>query len=300
MWRVAPHPMTKTQAIHIDDINQAYGFDWQIKDFLVVSENYPHKIINRPFRIDGFILSICLHGDISLEINGELHKAGKRNTFISQPLQLINILESSDDCRLLLIVFSKRFLISNGIAQHVIDKLQCSQANAVSIVELSQSEAWSIEHQFKAIWERAQETAHPFRTQIIVSLLLVLLHDLDAWYRKYCLVQQMHFSRAMQLTQQFSHLVQAHFREKHEVAFYAQKLHVTPKYLSATIKETTGKTASAIISDTLSVEAQALIKLENLSVKEAAVILHFPDQSTFGQFFKRAVGLSPVEYRRQA
>lgn len=292
--------MINTQAIHIHDINQAYSCDWQIKDFFVASENYPYTILNRPVRVDGFILAICLQGEISLEINGELQKAGKRNTFISQPLQLINVLESTDDCRVLIIVFSKRFLISNGIAQHVIDKLQCSQANAVSIVELSQSEAWSIEHQFKAIWERAQETAHPFRTQVVANLLLVLLHDLDAWYRKYCLVQHMHMSRAMQLTQQFSTLVQSHFREKHEVSFYAQKLHVTPKYLSATIKETTGKTASAIISDTLSIEAQALIKLENLSVKEAAVILHFPDQSTFGKFFKRAVGLSPVEYRKQA
>jgi AraC family transcriptional activator of pobA len=292
--------MINTQAIQIDDISQAYGCEWQIKDFLVISENCPSRIINRPFRVDGFILAICLQGEISLEVNGELQKAGKKNTFISQPLQLINVIESSEDCRVLLIIFSKPFLISNGIAQHVIDKLQCSQTNAVSIVELNQSEAWSIEHQFKAIWERAQETSHPFRTQVVVSLLLVLLHDLDAWYRKYSLVQHMHLSRSVQLTQQFSALVQSHFREKHEVSFYAKKLHVTPKYLSATIKETTGKTASAIISDTLSIEAQALIKLENLSVKEAAVILHFPDQSTFGKFFKRAVGLSPVEYRKQA
>jgi AraC family transcriptional regulator, transcriptional activator of pobA len=92
--------------------------------------------------------------------------------------------------------------------------------------------------------------------------------------------------------------VQKHFRKEHSVEYYARELHISSKYLTAAIKEGTGRTASAFIIEALAIEAQALLQQETVSVKEAANQLNFANQSTFGKFFKRAVGLSPLEYKK--
>ncbi|HUC82607.1 MAG TPA: helix-turn-helix domain-containing protein, partial [Flavisolibacter sp.] len=76
------------------------------------------------------------------------------------------------------------------------------------------------------------------------------------------------------------------------------KLYVTPKYLSETVKGTTGRTASEWIDAALAVEAQALLQNPDLSVQQVANELSFPDQSSFGKFFKKQVGISPSDYRR--
>jgi AraC-like DNA-binding protein len=40
-----------------------------------------------------------------------------------------------------------------------------------------------------------------------------------------------------------------------------------------------------------------MMRQQNLSIKEISDRLHFPDQSSFGRFFKSNTGQSPKEYR---
>jgi AraC-like DNA-binding protein len=43
-------------------------------------------------------------------------------------------------------------------------------------------------------------------------------------------------------------------------------------------------------------EAKALLKLKDATIQEISNRLGFPDQSTFGKYFKRHAGVSPKEY----
>ena len=63
-------------------------------------------------------------------------------------------------------------------------------------------------------------------------------------------------------------------------------------------KELTGKSANKWIDDALIVEAKMLLKAPQATVQQVADILHFSDQSTFGKFFKKHMGISPMEYRK--
>ena len=89
-----------------------------------------------------------------------------------------------------------------------------------------------------------------------------------------------------------------HCKEQHVVTFYAEKLFITPQYLSLILKELTGKSANKWIADALIVEAKMLLKAPQATVQQVADILHFSDQSTFGKFFKKHMGISPMEYRK--
>jgi AraC-like DNA-binding protein len=81
------------------------------------------------------------------------------------------------------------------------------------------------------------------------------------------------------------------------MAFYADKLCLTPKYLSTLIKQASGRSAPDWIDDFVILEAKNLLKYTGLAIKEIVYKLHFPNQSVFFKFFKAHTGLTPSEYR---
>jgi AraC family transcriptional regulator, transcriptional activator of pobA len=104
-------------------------------------------------------------------------------------------------------------------------------------------------------------------------------------------------SKSFNLTEQFKHLIVKHIHQHQSVAFYADHLRVSPNHLNKVVKQTTGKQASALISDMLILEAKVLLKHSELSIAEIAYKLGFVDQSYFSRFFKNQTGNTPTEYR---
>ena len=105
-------------------------------------------------------------------------------------------------------------------------------------------------------------------------------------------------SRAEVICNRFMELLYEHYREERNVTFYASKLCVTPKYLSAIVKEYSGKTPYKWIEETVMDEICRLLRQTGESVKTIAYDLNFSNVSFFGKFVKRHVGMSPVQYRR--
>lgn len=81
------------------------------------------------------------------------------------------------------------------------------------------------------------------------------------------------------------------------VDFYADKLCLTPKYLTTLIREATGKSAKDWIDDFIISNAQFLLRHSDMSIQQIASELNFPNQSFFGKFFKEHTGYAPSELR---
>ena len=81
------------------------------------------------------------------------------------------------------------------------------------------------------------------------------------------------------------------------VTWYAEQLHVTPKYLSTTCKKVSGKTANVWINQFMVKDISLLLKYSEKSIKEIAEYLNFPNLSFFGKYVKANLGVSPKEYR---
>ncbi|MDR1683483.1 MAG: helix-turn-helix domain-containing protein, partial [Candidatus Symbiothrix sp.] len=90
-----------------------------------------------------------------------------------------------------------------------------------------------------------------------------------------------------------------HYKTEKQVGFYAEKLCLTPKYLSRIIKQNTGKSAHEWLDDYVMLEAKALLKSTNMTIQQISDELNFPSQSFFGKFFKREEGISPRAYKKK-
>ena len=85
----------------------------------------------------------------------------------------------------------------------------------------------------------------------------------------------------------------------HSVAEFATRLFVTPKYLSMSVKQTTGKTALAWIHEAVAKEAERLLTHSDQSIKEIANRLNFPNASFFGKFVKQQLGDTPANIQNR-
>ena len=81
------------------------------------------------------------------------------------------------------------------------------------------------------------------------------------------------------------------------MAFYADKLFITPKYLSATLRSVTGKKAGQLIDDYVLLQAKMMLKSTNMTVQQISEELSFANQSFFARYFKHLTGISPTQYR---
>ena len=88
------------------------------------------------------------------------------------------------------------------------------------------------------------------------------------------------------------------YQRAHDVAFYADRLCITPRYLSRITNESVSKSPKQVIADYLMGEARQMLENSRLSVKEVSDGLGFQAVSVFCKFFKQQEGCTPGEYRR--
>ncbi len=88
-----------------------------------------------------------------------------------------------------------------------------------------------------------------------------------------------------------------HYREAHDVNYYADKLAITPRYLSQATSQAVGKSPKMIITDYLMKESVTLLSTTRLTVGEISDRLGFSSQALFCKFFHQHEHCSPMTYR---
>ena len=96
----------------------------------------------------------------------------------------------------------------------------------------------------------------------------------------------------------FLTLVQQNCRREREVAWYADKLCVTPKYLSAICQKLTGKGGAYWIEYYTLHEILLLLNNPDLTLTDVADRMHFPAPPMLTRYLKRTLGKTPSEYRQ--
>lgn len=103
----------------------------------------------------------------------------------------------------------------------------------------------------------------------------------------------------LELIRQYRMLVEQHYRQQHQVGFYADKLNRSPKTLTNVFTLHGQDSPLQIIHDRLGLEARRLLTFTDRSAKEISYELGFEELSNFSRFFKKLVGMPPSEFKEQ-
>lgn len=153
-----------------------------------------------------------------------------------------------------------------------------------------------IEHIFIQIKRRIEEP-HLFQKEILGRQLQIFLLDLWEIYKNAMEnIQQTDNSSALLFTR-FMNLLPEYSKTEREVAFYADKLCVSAKYLSEVVKKSSGHPASYWINGYAMQEILAYLKRSNLTFAEISNRMNFYNPAHFTRFVKKQTGDSPSELK---
>lgn len=153
----------------------------------------------------------------------------------------------------------------------------------------------------RTIQHECRANLDAFSKRIIVSHLETLLNYADRFYHRQFMTREKTNHQLLErmervLTDYFSHPDLA-TNGLPTVGYLADALHVSPKYLSSSLKVLTGQTAQQHIHDRLIELAKEKLSTTTLSVSEIAYALGFEHLPSFSKLFKAKTARSPLDFR---
>jgi AraC-like DNA-binding protein len=266
-------------------------------DFFVVDEKQLLSLSEYPYRSDGYIIGICTRGTARVEVNLQVYDAMPNAMLLATPFHVLRIYNSSDDFLCRFVVFSKAFLTENSVNSHFLESFSYFNSSSIPVIYPDNEDARMILEIYLLIQKKLEREGHPYDVEISRSILMTLLYEVQAIYEKQHIIIKGKQTRKQELNVLFQGLVFHRYKEHRNVQYYADELCVSPKHLTETVKEVTGRTAGEWIDDAVVLEAKVLLRNHDISIARVAEDINFPDQSSFGKYFKKHTGMSPSDYR---
>jgi AraC-like DNA-binding protein len=273
---------TSFDGLHVTRIHHLAAFDF----------------INTYFRTDHFSVMLITDGSVNASVNFHPFSLAKNGLAVTSPHAIKKIVNASASAEGMAITFTLNFLAKAGITKRSSDLLTYFGSNGIPNWQLHAKDAAIISSLMENLFARCSTvSAHLYGKEQLYHTFAIFLYEVAAQSAKYADMPISKLTRKEDLVVRFADLVSKNVRDERKVQFYADKLNVTPKYLTETVKEISGKNAGEIIDDFVIVESKLLLENPDYSVAQISSMLNFADASFFGKYFKRLTGLSPKEFR---
>lgn len=263
---------------------------------LVVGDTDLRYFEEHSCRTEGGAILFCRRGSATVTVDQLRDRVTRDTLLLLLPGSILHLNERTDDFRVRFCAFSLELFSE---AAYRLDPSFFHILHEHAIIRLPDRIIEGVRNWFQMASYTYRDRGNIFRNTIIRNRLQnVLLEAFDKTQRFAPDVHsQTGTTRQADLFQRFVALVHEHCTEQREVAFYADRLCISTRYLSTIIRSVAHSTAKEFIDRSVVLEIKMLLGSTELSVQEIAYRLHFPDQSYLGRFFKKHTGVSPTEFR---
>lgn len=253
-----------------------------------------------PVFLNAAVAIFVLSGTASVWVNYKHNFIQSQTLILLSASHLFHFSECSPDftCRILLV--SKEFMNEMDSTDMIYKRIKYGvRLYNAPVVQLEEEQLSLLLRRVAAIDEMIDNTGHLYQKEMILNHLFTFYLDLsNVLDRRKEFRQDANLTRYESMIKTFIELLITHYRTEHKVEFYASRLNVSAHYLTLIVKRITGQSVCDFIFEMLYSEARNLLAHSKLSIQEITALLNFSDQSSFGKFFRRKSGLSPVDYRK--
>ncbi len=276
-----------------------------IEDYIFACEikGGDHIIYSKPRRPKYHLVIIIIQGEINLIINGERYHFGK-HSYINLPTWAdIYEIEYGDDFHAMVTATDKNviediFRNRNPFPPDFRFSMDHSLGGAI----LKTKDVDTLVKDISNMIEALSDKEHRFAEEVNYAYFYILLTDMaNMMWNKYGQGQPSHHTemkRSDSILRSFAELLSQHVMTQTSLDFYSEKLCISKQYLALIIKEKTRVTAGRIIAVMRTEIASRLLRDPDLTLQQIADMMTFADQSSFGKFFKKHTGVSPLKYRQ--
>lgn len=256
----------------------------------------------KPHRLDVYILILSRQGQLEFICDEEHYIMEPYQIFLCKPGSVLQFIRSDKEVSFDVIVCDHHFLeLVNPSVQKLFP--YSAQLGPVRCVPIPQREGKNLGSLLQVVFSTIEHGSTSFfYHESVRSLILSIVYMLTDCMATYAGIQadaarDINVGRKEDYYKRFTSLVCEHFRQERSVSFYADLLHISPKYLSTLVRQVSGRSATEVIDDCVMVEARNLLRNTDLSIQEIALQLNFSSQSFFGRYFRQHASMSPGQYR---
>lgn len=261
-------------------------------------------IVNPTRKHDPFMVSFpCIFyvksGWARVSYNTEPYSIKQNDIFCIFPNKALKSIEISDDFNASAILFSPDVFIDSTIgfnAEYMtgifrVPRKTLTDANVTQIFT-NLFNTLDTYAEMSEKYERSSDFVYG-----IIRCMLISLAEMSKLNEKF--MTGTTYSTTDNYFREFIKLLSEHCKTQHNVAFYADKLCITPKYLNEICRKKTKHTAKEVITRSVIAQIKSALIVSGTSVQRIAYDFNFCDQSSFGKYFKKAVGLAPMAFRNK-
>lgn len=243
----------------------------------VSTVNTDFFLLGQPYRaLDGRII-LVQRGTMDIEIDIVRHTLHEGDIAVVLPETLMLVESASSDCMASAVVFRQ-------IPQY--------QSYMESFALCGDGVAFARANQYLAMISD-QFDRNPIHPDIIVHFYDALILDM------FTLRPDVPTTRGGEFMHRFLQLLNKEGRTKHPINFYADRLCISPNYMSTIVRRESDMTVLQWIDRALVREAKVLLFHTQMPVAEVAETLGFATPSFFIRFFRQQTGLTPLQYRKR-
>ena len=254
--------------------------------------------LRNPHKFNFFIVSHKLSGTARIKVDMVDYDLRSDKNYIIRlsPGQIVSMEEVSADFDGYVLLMSTSFIES--LLVYMGQDVSIKGLMTDSVKPHEDNERHTMEYIITALRNIIDDDSNPYRRKVLEHMLMVIFYGSQP-ARHMKSEEKRPRTSAETLTMRFLQEVKEHFRAERQLGFYAERLCITPRYLSRVVRETTGASAAEWVERYVVLEARALLKSTNMTIQQVSDALNFPSQTFFGKYFKRRLGISPKEYRRE-
>ncbi len=250
------------------------------------------------FRIQSNGLTLCLQGEAQLRANGKDLTLRRGDLFICQPdtvienavpsndLETYSIALSADYIERLVLISGKQWDVKRFLDEH-------------PVLPLNEDDITLFKQYYDLLSTKLSGPPRKHRKELGHALMLAFLYDFYDTIERFITFLPPTYTSGEKLFKKFTDLLATNYPRQRSVTWYAERLYVTPKYLSAIVKESCGQPASELIHRYVVKDIEMLLRSTRKSIKEIATELDFPNLSFFGKYVRHHLGCSPKQYRER-
>ena len=257
------------------------------------------KILCKPFLMNYVGLIVCEKGYFCFDVDKKKFTARAGETVFLSEGNNFSIGELSDDLRVSILFYHidpiREILGSSIVAMYLYTTLTPEPCYAWTSGEES-----DLARYIALLGRHRKSAQNPFDNHECKLLLLALTYRLCSIYSRRIIEEKNVAGHKIDTFIKLIRLIEKYYMQERGVAFYADKLCLSPKYLSALSKSVCGYTVQELVFRAIIRKSIFWLKNTNKSVQEISDDLNFPNASFFGTFFKKQTGLAPSHYRISA
>lgn len=290
--------MSKLEELNFNDVTKIGATINYYDDQVAFADNITSiPELENVFKLNFIAVIFCLGGTLQIKINAKEYSITAQNALFINSRSIVSDIRHEGDfsCKIVAMASENEFSFINKSLFEAVMSLSNDP-----IIKFSADEMTLLVKYYELSMFKITNTSLHTNREAVMHILQAFALDLIACINshKSCDNSDDMMRQGDKLFRDFMLMLSNNVNNLRSVQAFADRLCVSPKYLTSVCNQRSNKSAGDLITLSFVNRIKQLLLYSDMSVKEIANSLNFENLSFFGKYVRKHLGASPNKFRK--